>query len=154
MLVTISPPSLFAVCLREHCIMFISVSLSTLNPCFVYTDTPINSEWTTFILKSKWCEEGIQGQWKGHLTGPEPPYSKCSAWVTRELIKMQNLGVPGWLSRLNSRTLDFGSGHDLTVDEIKPRVGLCWRCGACLGLSLSFSPSAPSLLTLSLSQNK
>ena len=31
-------------------------------------------------------------------------------------------GAPGGLSRLST---DFGSGHDLTVREFEPRVGLC-----------------------------
>ena len=48
--------------------------------------------------------------------------------------------------------LDFGSGHDLTVHGMEPRVGLCtdsmqpaWECLS-LSLSLSLFPS--------LSQNK
>ena len=45
-------------------------------------------------------------------------------------------------------TLDFGSGHDLRVIKIEPRVQLCTGHGACLG----FSPSPfPSHLSLSLS---
>ena len=32
------------------------------------------------------------------------------------------IGAPGWLSRLSA---DFGSGHDLTVREFGPHVGLC-----------------------------
>ena len=39
-------------------------------------------------------------------------------------------------------TLDFGSGHDLTVCEIEPRIRLHAMCGACLGFSLSlFAPA-------------
>ena len=45
---------------------------------------------------------------------------------------------------------DFGSGHDLTVHEFQPHLGLCVDCGACLEFSLS-SLSAPPLLSLSLS---
>ena len=52
-------------------------------------------------------------------------------------------------------TLDFSSGHDLMVHGFEPHVGL-WTdsCGACLGFSLSFSLSAPPLLTFSLKINK
>ena len=48
-------------------------------------------------------------------------------------------GAPGWLSRLRS---DFGSGHDLTVCEFEPRVGLCAdgsEPGACFGFCVSLS---------------
>ena len=53
-------------------------------------------------------------------------------------------------------TLDFGSGHDLTVREFKPRVGLCTDNAepAWNSLSLSLSLSAPSLFVLYLFQNK
>ena len=56
-------------------------------------------------------------------------------------------------------TLNLGSGHDLTVWEIEPHVGLLARCGACSGFSLSLSlcPCAHTLrhsLAHSLSQNK
>ena len=51
-------------------------------------------------------------------------------------------------------TLGFDSGHDLTVREFQPRVGL-WADSTELARDpLSFSLSAPPLLTLSLSQNK
>ena len=43
------------------------------------------------------------------------------------------------------QTLDFRSGHDLTVREIKPRVGLC---ADSVGTAWILSPS------VSLSQNK
>ena len=45
-------------------------------------------------------------------------------------------------------TLDFGAGHDLRVCEFEPHIGFCL-----LGI-LSPSLSAPTLLVLSLSQNK
>ena len=61
-------------------------------------------------------------------------------------------GSVGWVT-------DFGSGHDLTVCEFEPRVGLCADCsepGACFGFCFFLSLSAPLLLvhTLSRSQNK
>ena len=51
-------------------------------------------------------------------------------------------------------TLDFGSGHDLMVCEIKPRIGLCADCAGPAWDSLSPSLSDPPLLSLSVSQNK
>ena len=57
-------------------------------------------------------------------------------------------------------TLDFGSGHNLTVRGFKPCIGLCADSGEPAWDSLSPSPSLPcpyscSLsLSLSLSQNK
>ena len=51
-----------------------------------------------------------------------------------------------------------GSGHDLTVREFEPHVGLCaasWEPGACVGfcvffsLSLSLCPSPADALSLS-----
>ena len=59
-------------------------------------------------------------------------------------------------------TLDFGSGHDLTVHEFEPYSRLCidsvepaWdSLSSSLSLSLSLSLSALSLLSLSLKINK
>ena len=54
-------------------------------------------------------------------------------------------GSVGWAS-------DFGSGHDLTVHEFEPRVGLCANSSepeACFRFCVSLS--APPLLMLSLS---
>ena len=74
-------------------------------------------------------------------------------------------GGGAWVPQLVKRqTLDFGLGHDLTVCkfephvmishfEFEPRVGLCTNAQSLLGiLSLPVSPSAPPLLTLSLSK--
>ena len=53
-----------------------------------------------------------------------------------------------WVSQsVKCRTLDLGSGHDLTVHEIKPHIRLCWQLGDCLGYSLS--PSVPLSLPCS-----
>ena len=49
-------------------------------------------------------------------------------------------------------TLGFSSGHDLTVVEFEPRIGLCAGGAEPAWDSLSPSPSAPP--PLSLSQNK
>ena len=48
--------------------------------------------------------------------------------------------------------LDFGSGHDLTVCEIEPCVRLCIDSVEPALDSLSPFPSAPPLLTFSLSK--
>ena len=50
-------------------------------------------------------------------------------------------------------TLDFGSGHDLTVREFKPYVGLCGDSVEPACNSLSPCLSAPTQLMLSLSEN-
>ena len=59
-------------------------------------------------------------------------------------LKIQKLGVPGWLSQLSVRLLvgHVSSGHDLTVCGLEP---LHWQCGACMRFAL-FLSSAPPLL--------
>ena len=57
------------------------------------------------------------------------------------------MGTPGWLSRLSIH-LDFGSGHDLVVGEMQPRVGLCAGSMEPAWDSLFPSLSAPPLLSL------
>ena len=54
------------------------------------------------------------------------------------------------------RTLDFGSGHDLTVHGFEVYIGLCTSGAELAGDSLSLSPSlfAPPLCNLSLSVSK
>ena len=49
-------------------------------------------------------------------------------------------------------TPDFGSGHDLTVREFEPHIGLCADSAEPAWDSLSLP--APILLALTLSQNK
>ena len=51
-------------------------------------------------------------------------------------------------------TPDFSSGHDLTVLEFKPRVGLSAIRTTCLGSSVSLSPFAPPRLACALSLSK
>ena len=46
------------------------------------------------------------------------------------------------------RTLDLGSGHDLTVREFEPHVGLCAGSGEPAWDSVSPSLSAPPPLAL------
>ena len=58
-----------------------------------------------------------------------------------------------WVAQLANAT-DFGSGHDLTVCEFEPRVGLCADISeseACFRFCVS--PSMPPLLTLCVSQS-
>ena len=50
--------------------------------------------------------------------------------------------------------LDFGSGHDFSVHEIKPCIALCDHSARPAWDSLSPFLSAPPLFVLSLSQNK
>ena len=55
-------------------------------------------------------------------------------------------------------TLDFDSGHDLTVCEFEPRIGFCTDraepAGDSLSLPLSLPLPTPRAGPLSLSQNK
>ena len=56
-------------------------------------------------------------------------------------------GSVGWAS-------DFGSGHDLTVHEFKPHVGLCADSSepeACFGFCVSLSLCVSPLLAFCLS---
>ena len=74
--------------------------------------------------------------------------SKCILSSPLDIKRVRTLletrcGSPGWLSRLS---MNLGSGHDLTVREFEPRVGLCAdrsEPGACFGfcVSLSLCPS-------------
>ena len=60
-------------------------------------------------------------------------------------------GVPGWLGwSVKCPTLDFGSGHDLTILESSPRLGFALTARSLLGI-LSLPLSAPPLLVLFLS---
>ena len=40
------------------------------------------------------------------------------------VLKRLASGASGWITSGKHLTLDFGSGHDLTVCEFKPRIGL------------------------------
>ena len=59
-----------------------------------------------------------------------------------------------WVAQLvKCLTLDFGSGHDLMVCEIEPRIRLHIGHEACLGFSsLHLYPSLPHSSSLSLSK--
>ena len=76
------------------------------------------------------------------------------------VIKNVNLRGAGVAQLVKCLTLDFSSGHDLTVCEMEPHIGLCADSAEPAWDSLSPSLSAPPLLmlvlsrSLSLSQNK
>ena len=81
-----------------------------------------------------------------------PPILTNSVWYFRfPLFKIETKGHLG--GSLLCLTLDFSSGHDLTVHEFEPCVRLCADSvePAWDSLSLSLSLSAPPLLILSLS---
>ena len=48
---------------------------------------------------------------------------RTACWL-RAKPKLTHPGAPGWLAPVERLTLDFGSGHDLSVPEIEPRVRL------------------------------
>ena len=66
------------------------------------------------------------------------------------------MGRGTWAAQSVKRlTLDFGSGHDLTVCKTKPHVRLMLSAQRLLViLSLPLSLSAPPVCALSLFQNK
>ena len=73
--------------------------------------------------------------------------------ITRKAVtyEIPIIGAPGWRSRLSVR---LQPGHNLTVHEFEPRVGLCAdgsEPGACFRfcVSLSLCPSPVHALSLS-----
>ena len=73
----------------------------------------------------------------------------------REIYILQKQGWGVWVGQsIKHPTLDFGSGHDLTVGEMKPCVGFCTGSTEPTWDSLSSSFSSSSLHVLSVSQNK
>ena len=65
---------------------------------------------------------------------------------SKEYIQGRLDGSVGWAS-------DFGSGHDLAVPELGPRIGLCADSSepiACFRFCVSLLLSAPPLLMLCL----
>ena len=74
------------------------------------------------------------------------------ATVNNAAVNINTRGA--WVAQSVKRlTLDFRSGHDLTVCEFKPQIGLCAHSiePACDSLSPSLSLPCPHLLSLSLS---
>ena len=59
--------------------------------------------------------------------------------------RLYSMGVPWWFRGLSNLTLDFGSGHNLTVREFEPMLGSALMTQSLLGI---FS------LPLSLKTNK
>ena len=76
-------------------------------------------------------------------------------WIGRtNIVKMYKMcKMLGHLGGSVGLASDFGSGHDLTVCEFEPRVGLCADTWSLEPASDPVSPSlsAPPLLALSLS---
>ena len=53
-------------------------------------------------------------------------YSDLHNSKTQEVGDWWLGGTPGWLSQLSKRTtLDFSSGHDITVRRFEPYIKLC-----------------------------
>ena len=74
-------------------------------------------------------------------------------WTVMHHIKNDVWGA--WVAQpAKHPTLDFSSGHDITVCEFEPHVGLCANSTEPAWGSLSPFLSAPLPSTLSLSQNK
>ena len=78
---------------------------------------------------------------------------ECRCWEPKtknsSLFKIYRKGGAWEAQWVKHPTLGFGSGHDLTVREFEPRVGLCAdrsEPGACFGSCVSPSP----ILSLSL----
>ena len=67
---------------------------------------------------------------------------------------LKYFGRGAWVAQLvKHQTLDFSSGHDLTVHEFKPHIGLCADTAGPAWDSLSCS-LYPSPSTHTLSQNE
>ena len=82
---------------------------------------------------------------------------RLSGYSTLIIIgeQVQDICREGRLGGSVGGATDFGSGHDLTVREFEPRVGLCADSsepGACFGfcVSLSLCPSPAHGLSLCL----
>ena len=95
--------------------------------------------------------------WEGSLPGKLLNTLQWSGQLpTTEDCPAQNVNSSGGASvahLVKHPTLDFCSGHDLTVGGFKPHIGLCADSsepGTCFGFCLSLPLSLP--LSLSLSQ--
>ena len=64
----------------------------------------------------------------------------CLSLKNQWTWKKQTNKQSTWMVQLVKHlTLDVSSGHDLTVEEFKPWVGLCVQHRACLGFCLALS---------------
>ena len=88
-----------------------------------------------------------------------PPLELASSWVVwgthlwgkkkrlKSLLKT-SISWGAWVAQLVEHlTLDLGSGHDLTVREIKPHVGLCTDSMEAAWDSVCLSVSLPHALS-------
>ena len=91
---------------------------------------------------------------KSHKQPSGSALARKTAGLENKQDATKNSTMQGaWVAQLVKHP-DFGSGHDLTVREFEPHIGLCADSsepGACLGF-LSPSLSAPPPLALYLSQ--
>lgn len=86
------------------------------------------------------------------------PRTKCSSHSGIKKCCFQG----AWVTQsVKCLTLDFGSGHDLTADEIEPHIGLCadsvepaWDLSLYPSSTHVHSLSLSLSLSLSVSQNK
>ena len=82
------------------------------------------------------------------------PYLWC--WDNKYSAEMSEKSWGAWVAQsVKHLTLDLGSGHDLTIREVKPHIGLCadsagpaWD-SLSLSLSLPFPVCTPPLSLLS-----
>ena len=88
------------------------------------------SSWIDFILNA--FQKKVQQSNFTFKCITRCSYRQCK----RHVLKPEDEG--GWVTQLVEHpTLDFGSGHDLTVHGIEPHIGLSAECGACLRFSVS-----------------
>ena len=117
---------------------------------------------------SQWMSEWMNG-WMNelkHYTGSRETCVVAGECMGKFLPLSGCISLPGNFSRTYLLVLgrlggsvgwasNFGLGHDLTVLGFEPRVGLCApgsEPGVCFGFCVFLSLSAPTPLSLSLSQ--
>ena len=90
-------------------------------------------------------------------TGEELGGGKLQIWKGKDKIK-RPVERGAWVAQMVKHgTLDFSSGHDLTVRGFEPCVGLCAdgsEPGACFGICVSLSLPLPHSCSVSLSLSK
>ena len=72
-----------------------------------------------------------------------------------QFIQMSHSYMGAWVAQTDKHpTLDFNSGHDLTVHEFKPGVRFCADSTESAWDSVSLPLSSPPLLTFSFSLSR
>ena len=82
----------------------------------------------------------------------EPSSSENGRKEERRDLKTDKFKGTWVVHSVECLTIDFGSGHDLVVHEIRPHAGLCAELRTYLGSSLSFSLSLPCLHSLKINK--